>query len=185
MEQKCQVSFTKFSTIQNVILVSKFFSHLLASGSVDQTVLLWDLREGKPGRTLSGHNEKIQSLQWHPMEPQVLLTGCCDKYVLSLDFMFGSLLIVLSFLGKRGYMIATKNLSRPGRPTEKWKKYSGIISIHLTSMLPPIQAMFTWLMQDKIRNSYGPFLLILKESMACHCRRNAQVCLSQAHQTRP
>lgn len=52
--------------------------HLLASGSVDQTVLIWDLREGKPARNLQGHKEKVQALQWHPLEPQVLLTGCCD-----------------------------------------------------------------------------------------------------------
>lgn len=52
--------------------------HLLASGSVDQTVLIWDLREGKPARNLKGHTEKVQALQWHPLEPQVLLTGCCD-----------------------------------------------------------------------------------------------------------
>ena len=55
-------------------------SHLLASGSVDETVLLWDLREGKPARTLKGHEEKVQALQWHPFETQVLLTGCCDGY---------------------------------------------------------------------------------------------------------
>jgi len=52
--------------------------HLMASGSVDETVLIWDLREGKPARTIKDHTDKVQALQWHPMEPQVLLTGCCD-----------------------------------------------------------------------------------------------------------
>ena len=50
----------------------------MASGSVDQTVLIWDMREGKPARTIKDHGEKVQALQWHPLEPQVLLTGCCD-----------------------------------------------------------------------------------------------------------
>ena len=54
--------------------------HLLASGSVDQTVLLWDLRQGSVARTLKGHGEKIQALDWHPCESHVLLTGCCDEY---------------------------------------------------------------------------------------------------------
>ena len=53
--------------------------HLLASGSVDETVMIWDLREGKPARTLRDHKEKIQALQWHPNESHFLLSGCCDK----------------------------------------------------------------------------------------------------------
>ena len=55
----------------------------MASGSVDETVLIWDLREGKPARTIKDHTDKVQALQWHPMEPQVLLTGCCDGWVYS------------------------------------------------------------------------------------------------------
>ena len=52
--------------------------HVLASGSVDQTVLLWDLNEAKIASTLKAHNEKVQTLAWHPFEAQNLLTGCCD-----------------------------------------------------------------------------------------------------------
>ena len=62
-----------------MIFFNIFFSHLLASGSVDETVLLWDMKEGKVGRTIKGHQEKIQSLCWHPFESQMLLTGCCDE----------------------------------------------------------------------------------------------------------
>ena len=52
--------------------------HVLASGSVDQTVLLWDLNEAKIASTLTAHKEKVQTLAWHPFEAQNLLTGCCD-----------------------------------------------------------------------------------------------------------
>jgi periodic tryptophan protein 1 len=55
------------------------YSHLLASGSVDQTVMLWDLREGKVARTIKDHKEKVQALSWHPFETEMLLTGCCDE----------------------------------------------------------------------------------------------------------
>jgi WD40 repeat protein len=55
------------------------FRHVLASGSVDQTVLLWDMSEGTIASTLTAHKEKIQALQWHPFEAQMLLTGCCDQ----------------------------------------------------------------------------------------------------------
>ena len=53
---------------------------MLASGGVDQTVLLWDLNEGKVASALrKQHGEKVQTMQWHPFEMQTLLTGCCDK----------------------------------------------------------------------------------------------------------
>jgi periodic tryptophan protein 1 len=55
------------------------FRYILASGSVDQTVMLWDMNEGKVATTLKAHNEKVQAMQWHPFEMQTLLTGCCDK----------------------------------------------------------------------------------------------------------
>ena len=52
----------------------------MASGSVDQTVILWDMNEGKVASTLrKQHKEKVQTMQWHPFEMQTLLTGCCDK----------------------------------------------------------------------------------------------------------
>lgn len=61
------------------------YIHVLASGSVDQTVLLWDLENGKPVNKFSSFNEKVQSLQWHPTEAHHLLTGCADKLVRLFD----------------------------------------------------------------------------------------------------
>lgn len=67
------------------LLIKQFFalsiSHVLASGSVDQTVLLWDLENGTPVNKFTSFNEKVQSLKWHPTETHQLLTGCADKYV--------------------------------------------------------------------------------------------------------
>lgn len=53
----------------------------MASGSVDQTVLLWDLETKEPHTSLTCFQEKIQALKWHPFEGQTLLTGSADKYV--------------------------------------------------------------------------------------------------------
>lgn len=61
------------------------YIHVLASGSVDQTVLLWDLENCKPVTKLNSFNEKIQSLKWHPQETHQLLTGCADKLVRLFD----------------------------------------------------------------------------------------------------
>eukprot|EP00088_Acartia_fossae_P024420 TRINITY_DN25374_c0_g1_i1.p1 TRINITY_DN25374_c0_g1~~TRINITY_DN25374_c0_g1_i1.p1 ORF type:complete len:375 (-),score=82.31 TRINITY_DN25374_c0_g1_i1:206-1234(-) len=55
--------------------------HVLASGSVDQTVAVWDLNQKKVVTTLKYHEEKVQSLAWHPFDHQTLATGCCDKFV--------------------------------------------------------------------------------------------------------
>jgi len=54
--------------------------NLLASGSADNNVLLWDMSRQDVASTLA-HPEKIQSLQFHPFEIQTLATGCCDSSV--------------------------------------------------------------------------------------------------------
>lgn len=59
--------------------------HVLASGSVDQTVLLWDLTSQTVATKLGQHREKVQSLVFHPLEPQTLLSGCCDGQVRVFD----------------------------------------------------------------------------------------------------
>uniref|UniRef100_A0A6V7LZ75 Uncharacterized protein n=1 Tax=Bracon brevicornis TaxID=1563983 RepID=A0A6V7LZ75_9HYME len=57
---------------------NKNYRHVLASGSVDQTVLLWDLDQGTPATKLKNFGEKVQSIEFHPHETHNLLTGCAD-----------------------------------------------------------------------------------------------------------
>jgi len=59
--------------------------HVLSSGSVDQTVLLWDLTTQQVASKLGKHKEKVQSLAFHPLEAHSLVTGCCDGLVRLFD----------------------------------------------------------------------------------------------------
>ncbi|XP_076312547.1 periodic tryptophan protein 1 homolog [Tachypleus tridentatus] len=59
--------------------------HILASGSADNRVAIWDLAEGTPVVMLESHHDKVQTLKWHPQEAQTLLTGSCDKTVKIFD----------------------------------------------------------------------------------------------------
>ncbi|CAH2069019.1 unnamed protein product, partial [Iphiclides podalirius] len=54
------------------------FTHVLASGSADSTVLLWDMDQGTPHTKLDCFGDKVQSLSFHPLEAQTLLAGACD-----------------------------------------------------------------------------------------------------------
>ncbi|XP_038208482.1 periodic tryptophan protein 1 homolog [Zerene cesonia] len=54
------------------------FTHVMASGSADNTVLLWDLDQGTPHTKLDYFEDKVQSLAFHPLEAQTLAAGACD-----------------------------------------------------------------------------------------------------------
>jgi periodic tryptophan protein 1 len=61
---------------------------LLASGSADHTVKLWDMRRGSPIHTWSHHAALVQSVAWHPSvgaESSVLASGSADGTVAVID----------------------------------------------------------------------------------------------------
>ena len=47
---------------------------LLASGSADTTVKVWDLSQGTCAHTYTHHSKEVQSAQWHHTEGTLLLT---------------------------------------------------------------------------------------------------------------
>jgi periodic tryptophan protein 1 len=53
--------------------------NLLASGSADFSVKLWDLSTLACLRTYTHHRNKVSSIEWNPVESAVLLTGSFDR----------------------------------------------------------------------------------------------------------
>ena len=62
-----------------------FQHHILASGSADNTVKLWDLGKLQLVNTLNHHKDKLQVVAWSPDQCHLLLTGGYDKQLAVAD----------------------------------------------------------------------------------------------------
>ena len=58
---------------------------VLASGSADKSIILWDLEELKQAVKIKNHKDKVQTLKFHPLESFSLLAGSCDQTVVLYD----------------------------------------------------------------------------------------------------
>jgi periodic tryptophan protein 1 len=58
---------------------------VLASASADESVGVWDLTSGVGVSFFRSHGDKVQTVQWHPVEDQLLLSGCYDGCVRLFD----------------------------------------------------------------------------------------------------
>ncbi|CAH2017676.1 unnamed protein product [Acanthoscelides obtectus] len=54
---------------------NKTFDHVIASGSADHSILLWDMEKQVPNTTITAFGEKVQCLDWHRLESQTCLQG--------------------------------------------------------------------------------------------------------------
>ena len=61
------------------------YQHIMASASVDETVILWDLENAAPSTILKDFAEKVQSLEFNASEAEYLLTGSSDNTIKLFD----------------------------------------------------------------------------------------------------
>lgn len=64
---------------------SVFNRSVLASGSGDETVKVWDVSSNACVHAYSHHNNKVQCVRWHPSEQAVMLSAAFDRRLALLD----------------------------------------------------------------------------------------------------
>jgi len=64
---------------------SLFNRSILATGSADQTVKVWDVSENATVHTYDHHTDKVQVVKWHPTEQAVFLSAAFDRHLALLD----------------------------------------------------------------------------------------------------
>ncbi len=67
------------------------FRQLLASGSADHTVKVWDMTTRSCSHTFTHHTDKVQCVLWHPTEAHILASGGFDKRVCMADCRSGTI----------------------------------------------------------------------------------------------
>lgn len=79
-------SITAHDDAVNSVAWNKASDFILATGSADKTIGIWDLRNLKEQlHTLYGHDSDVTSVAWHPQEEAILGSGGSDRRVIFWD----------------------------------------------------------------------------------------------------
>ncbi|WP_013322705.1 hypothetical protein [Gloeothece verrucosa] len=89
------VSSVSFSPIPPSPVTKGGAGGILASGSRDTSIKLWDVQTGQLIRTLSGHNDGVSSVSFSP-DGKILASGSGDKTIKLWDVQTGQLIRTLS-----------------------------------------------------------------------------------------
>lgn len=66
----------------NCVDFNPYYEYVMATGSTDKSVKLWDLRYiSKPMHELTGHKDEILQVQWSPHDQSVLASASADRRV--------------------------------------------------------------------------------------------------------
>ncbi|ETI24716.1 histone acetyltransferase type B subunit 2 [Cladophialophora carrionii CBS 160.54] len=70
----------------NAIAFNGAVETVVATGSADKTIAIWDLRNLKDKlHVLEGHNDSVTTLEWHPFEESVLASSSYDRRIMFWD----------------------------------------------------------------------------------------------------
>lgn len=66
----------------NALAFNPAAEYVLATGSADRTIGIWDLRNLKTKlHALVGHNDSVTSLSWHPFEQSIIGSASYDRRI--------------------------------------------------------------------------------------------------------
>lgn len=70
----------------NALAFNQGSEYILATGSADKTIAIWDLRNlSAKLHSLEGHTQSITSLAWHPQDIAILGSASYDRRVIFWD----------------------------------------------------------------------------------------------------
>lgn len=70
----------------NALSFNPASEYVLATGSADKTIGIWDLRNLKSKlHSLIGHDDSVTSMAWHPFEEAILGSSSYDRRIIFWD----------------------------------------------------------------------------------------------------